>query len=70
MAEQIIILNVQGMMCHKCVAHVKKALEGVKGVKSVEVSLDENIATVTYAGKKPEDLAKAVIEEGYEAKIR
>ena len=70
MAEQIIILDVQGMMCHRCVAHVKKALESVKGVKSVEVSLDENIATVTYAGKKPEDLAKAVIEEGYEAKIR
>ena len=70
MAEQIIILDVQGMMCHKCVAHVKKALEGVKGVKAVEVSLDENTATVTYTGKKPEDLAKAVIEEGYEAKIR
>lgn len=70
MAEQIIILDVQGMMCQKCVAHVKKALEGVKGVKAVEVSLDENTATVTYTGKKPEELAKAVIEEGYEAKIR
>ncbi len=70
MAEQIIILDVQGMMCHRCVAHVKKALEGVKGAKSVEVDLDANTATVTYTGKKPEELAKAVIEEGYEAKIR
>ena len=70
MAETIIILDVQGMMCHRCVAHVKKALEGVKGVKAVEVDLDANTATVTYTGKKPEDLAKAVIEEGYEAKIR
>ena len=70
MAEQIIILDVQGMMCHKCVAHVKKALEGVKGVKAVEVSLDENTATVTYTGKKPQALADAVTEEGYEAKIR
>ena len=70
MAEQIIVLDVQGMMCHKCVAHVKKALEGVKGVKAVEVSLDENIATVTYTGKKPEALAAAVTKEGYEAKIR
>ena len=70
MAEMKIVLDVQGMMCHRCVAHVKKALEGVKGVKAVEVSLDENTATVTYTGKKPEDLAKAVIEEGYEAKIR
>ena len=70
MAEQTIILDVQGMMCQRCVAHVKKALEGVKGVKSVEVDLNQNTATVTYAGKKPEDLAKAVIKEGYEAKIR
>ena len=70
MAEQFIVLDVQGMMCQKCVAHVKKALEGVKGVKSVEVDLDQNMATVTYAGKKPEELAKAVIDEGYEAKIR
>lgn len=70
MAEQVIILDVQGMMCHRCVAHVKKALEGVKGVKGVEVSLEQNTATVTYAGKKPEELVKAVTEEGYEAKIR
>ncbi len=70
MAEQIIILDVQGMMCHKCVAHVKKALESVKGVKSAEVSLDENTATVIYTGKKPEALAKAVTDEGYPAKIK
>ena len=70
MAEQVIILDVQGMMCQKCVAHVKKALENTKGVKAVEVDLDNHTATVTYAGKKPEDLVKNVTEEGYPAKIR
>lgn len=70
MAEQIIVLNVQGMMCQKCVAHVKKALEGVKGVKAVEVDLDQNTATVTYTGKKPESLVKAVSDEGYPAEIQ
>ncbi len=70
MAEQIIVMDVQGMMCQKCVAHVKKALEGVKGVKAVEVDLDNNTATVTYTGKKPEDLVKSVTQEGYPAKIR
>ena len=70
MAEMVIVLDVQGMMCQKCVAHVKKALEGVKGVKSVEVDLDANTAIVTYTGKKPEALAKAVSDEGYPAKIR
>ena len=70
MAEQIIVMDVEGMMCQKCVAHVKKALEGVKGVKAVEVDLDNNTATVTYTGKKPEDLVKSVTQEGYPAKIR
>ena len=70
MAEQSIVLNVQGMMCHRCVSHVQKALEGVKGVKSVVVDLDANQATVIYTGKKPEELAKAVIKEGYEAQIQ
>ena len=70
MAEQIIVMDVQGMMCQKCVAHVKKALESAKGVKAVEVDLDNHTATVTYTGKKPEELVKKVTEEGYPAKIR
>lgn len=60
-------LNITGMMCNHCVAHVKKALESVDGVSSVNVSLDNNNATVTLA--HPVDdatLAKAVTDEGYE----
>ena len=60
-------LNITGMMCNHCVAHVKKALESVDGVSSVNVSLDNNNATVTLA--HPVDdatIAKAVTDEGYE----
>lgn len=60
-------LNIEGMMCNHCVAHVKKALESVNGVSSVNVSLENNNATVTLA--HPVDdatLAKAVTDEGYE----
>lgn len=60
-------LNITGMMCNHCVAHVKKALESVDGVSSVTVSLENNNATVTLA--HPVDdatLAKAVTDEGYE----
>ena len=39
-------LNVEGMMCEHCVAHVTKALEGVPGVSSVKVSLEEGRATL------------------------
>lgn len=60
-------LNITGMMCNHCVAHVKKALESVDGVSSVNVSLENNNATVTLS--HPVDdatLAKAVTDEGYE----
>ena len=60
-------LNITGMMCNHCVAHVKKALESVDGVSSVNVSLENNNATVALS--HPVDdatLAKAVTDEGYE----
>lgn len=60
-------LNITGMMCNHCVAHVKKALESVDGVSSVNVSLENNNAIVTLS--HPVDdatLAKAVTDEGYE----
>ncbi len=42
-------LNVEGMMCEHCVAHVTKALEGVPGVSSVKVSLADKDAVVEAA---------------------
>lgn len=63
-------LKVEGMMCEHCVAHVKEALESVKGVKSVEVSLEEGTATVE-AGLlvKDSELVEAVKQAGYEATV-
>ena len=60
------VLHVEGMMCPRCVAHVKEALEGVKGVRSVTVSLEEKTATVIAAVKSPDLLAAAVTKAGYE----
>ena len=48
MAETMVkTLNIEGMMCAHCQAHVKKALEGVAGVTQVEVSLEDKTATVS-----------------------
>ena len=60
-------LEIKGMMCQHCVAHVKKALEGVSGVSKVEVSL-ENKNAVIEAGVTVADeaLKAAVSEAGYE----
>ena len=59
-------LNIEGMMCANCQAHVQKALEGVAGVQQVVVSLEENKATVTAdAGVEDKALIDAVTESGY-----
>ena len=58
------VIAIEGMMCQHCVAHVKKALEGVKGVKTVNVSLEINSATVV-ASASPELLKGAVTDAGY-----
>ncbi len=58
------VIKIEGMMCQHCVAHVKKALEGVKGVKSVDVSLETNSATVTST-TAVDPLRAAIVDAGY-----
>ena len=60
-------IKIEGMMCMHCVAHVKKALTAIDGVKSVEVSLEEKIAVVDLEREvKNEVLTSAIVEAGYE----
>ena len=63
-------LNIEGMMCQHCVAHVKEALEGVRGVKNVVVSLDAGTAELD-AGLLTSDkaLVDAVVAAGYKAQM-
>ena len=63
-------LNVNGMMCPKCVARVDKALNGVEGVSGVEVSLDDKNAVVDVPeGFDMQVLVDAVTKAGYEATL-
>lgn len=67
--KMIKVLDVEGMMCAKCQAHVQKALEGVAGVTAVEVSLENKTARVTMESEiADETIAGAVTEAGYEVK--
>ena len=60
-------LNIEGMMCNHCAAHVKNALANVDGVQSVAVSLENKNAIVTLSRPvSDEALSKAVTDEGYE----
>ena len=44
------IINITGMACAGCASKVKKALEAVPGVKSVNVELAEKRAVVDVEG--------------------
>ena len=59
------VIKVEGMMCEHCVAHVKKALEGLPGV-TADVDLASGRATLTGASL-PDDaaLTQAVEQAGY-----
>jgi Cu+-exporting ATPase len=58
--------KVSGMTCHKCVAHVKEALERVPGVRSVDVHLEPGRAVVQADGPGRHSLMGAVLDAGYE----
>ena len=63
-------LSVEGMMCQHCVAHVKKALEGIEGVEEAVVDLDSNSATAKLSADVADQvLVDAIVDAGYEAKV-
>jgi copper chaperone len=65
-------LEVKGMTCGHCVQAVENALKGEKGVRTVQVDLEEGRATVEHSadGTSAQELALAVQAEGYEASVR
>ncbi|WP_270366523.1 heavy metal translocating P-type ATPase [Eubacterium ramulus] len=61
------VIEIKGMMCGHCEAHVKKALEALEGVASAEASHEKGTAVVQLSGSVDDAaLKKAVEEEGYE----
>lgn len=69
-ADQLIKLNIQGMMCPACVSNVKTSLNNVKGVKETTVFLKSGTAEVKADNAtKPEALCDAVKEAGYECAV-
>ncbi|MCH5303832.1 MAG: heavy metal translocating P-type ATPase [Ruminococcus sp.] len=56
-------LNIEGMMCSHCEAHVKKALESVDGVSEAVVSHESKTAVVTLTKDVPNETLKKVVED-------
>ncbi|QHH96915.1 heavy metal translocating P-type ATPase [Acinetobacter dispersus] len=60
-------LSIEGMTCASCVSRVEKALNAVTGVKTANVNLATERATVTGTAKV-ESLIAAIDKAGYDAK--
>ena len=61
------VIKIEGMMCNHCVAHVKEALLSIKGVESVEVSLENKEAKIVSSKEiKDKKIAKAISKAGYQ----
>ena len=64
-------LGIEGMTCGSCTSTVKAGLERTHGVKEVEVSLENNLATVTYDPSKvtPEKMCDTVDTLGFDCSV-
>ncbi len=59
-------IKIEGMMCHNCENHVKKALGSIEGVTVSSVSHEKGEAIVEIAADvSDEKLKEAIVEEGY-----
>ena len=65
-----VVLKVEGMKCGGCAAQVREALEGVEGVRDVDVSLEAGRARLLAdEGVDRAALEGAVRRAGFEAAV-
>ena len=66
-ADQLAIIRIEGMHCHKCEQAIQKALLQHRGVHEVEVDFNSGQASVLYDHNKVDlkTMTDAVTEAGY-----
>jgi mercuric ion binding protein len=71
-AEQTVILSIPGMSCPVCPITVKKSLQKVDGVKSVDVVYESKTAAVVFDDARTDikSLLKATENAGYPAQVK
>ncbi len=63
-----IVIAVEGMSCQHCVMRVKRAVEGLAGVKDLSVSIGEVKVTFDESVVRKEDIEVAIVKSGYKIK--
>ncbi|MGE5612266.1 MAG: heavy-metal-associated domain-containing protein [Bacillota bacterium] len=67
--DQLVLIRIEGMHCHRCQQAIKNALQGNPGVHEVEVDFPSGQASVLYdpAAVNVRKLMDAVAQAGYRA---
>jgi len=67
-----VTFNVDGMTCGGCEAAVRRAVNKLDGIETVEASHKEGTAIVTYHPEEvtPEQIVEAIKTLGYEAELQ
>tara|TARA_R100001143_G_scaffold26491_1_gene26597 strand:+ start:340 stop:645 length:306 start_codon:yes stop_codon:yes gene_type:complete len=70
-AERTVTFAVDNMTCALCPVTVKRAMEGVDGVRTVEIDFEAHTATVIFdtATTSSDAIAAASANAGYPARI-
>jgi mercuric ion binding protein len=70
-AEQTVTFAVDSMTCALCPITVKRAMEGVSGVRTVEIDFEARTATVVFdtAATSADAIANASSNAGYPARV-
>ena len=66
--DQLVLIRIEGMHCHKCELTIQKALSAQPGVHEVEVDFNSGLASVLYDrdAVSVSQLLEAVKTAGYE----
>tara|TARA_B110000908_G_C10172468_1_gene411570 strand:- start:941 stop:1147 length:207 start_codon:yes stop_codon:yes gene_type:complete len=63
------VINIDGMTCGHCVKSVEKIISDIKGVISVEVSLDSASAVIEYEKANIVDIVEEISDSQFEASL-
>lgn len=61
-------LKIEGMSCGHCVRTVDQALRGIEGIEVEQVNVGSAIVAYDSSTVKPEEIERAVSEEGFQVR--
>ena len=66
--EEVVLIRVEGMHCHKCEVSLQRALGHLNGVREVEIDFNSKLASVVLdkQGASLDELVRAVTDAGYQ----